>query len=134
MTSTISTLPQSCSTEQAITWELLIELEPRLLDLYQEARSVRDDRSKPWFCANAVWYGHHGFEGLRPRLVDLVGYRRRDDGSDPRLATSLAYDIAYRTIYNVLPDCRNCSCVDVAAIIEARRAMRRRAGRRIAAR
>jgi hypothetical protein len=33
-----------------------------------------------------------------------------DPATDPRLRTSEAYDVAYETIYNALPDCRNCGC------------------------
>jgi hypothetical protein len=98
--------------EQApLTFEQLCELEPRLLDLLNEARAIKDNRRKRSFCANQVWYGWRGHEGFKPRLLDLVGFRRKHDGSDPRLATSRAYDVAYHTIYDALPDCRNCACV-----------------------
>jgi hypothetical protein len=51
-----------------ITWEQLVELEPRLLELYKQAEQVIDDGSSPSFCANDIWY-----EQFKPRLEELVG-------------------------------------------------------------
>lgn len=96
--------------ERRVTWKELCELEPRLLNLYSEVSSIKDEGGE-FFCANAVWYGRGDVDGFKHRLVELVGFRRRHDGSDPRLGTSLAYDIAYHKIYDALPDCRDCACV-----------------------
>jgi hypothetical protein len=93
-----------------LTWHKLTRLEPRLLDLYREVRSIHDNGREPSFCANRVWYGRGGFEGFKHRLTALVGFRRRNDGSHARLATSRAYDIAYHKIYDAIPPCRNCAC------------------------
>ena len=98
------------NSEPKITWRILCELEPRLLDLYNEVSSIKDEGGE-YFCANAVWYGRGNFEGFKHRLVALVGFRRQNDGSDPRLAASRSYDIAYHKIYDALPDCRNCACI-----------------------
>ena len=89
------------------SWETLIDREPRLLDLYEEARAIRDDKHAPHFCANNVWYGRRGWPGLKERVTALVGWTRTDD---PILGTPQAYDIAYHKIYGALPDCRDCSC------------------------
>lgn len=98
------------NSEYEATWNELCELEPRLLHLYDEARVIRDEGG-PSFCANAVWYGRHGYEGLKPKLCELVGFHREGDGSDPRLATARAYDLAYHKVYDALPDCRDCACI-----------------------
>lgn len=83
-------------------------IEPRLLDLYGEAAAVKDDLTDRWFCANEVFYGYHGLRGFKRRLCALVGWDA--ENNHPGLVNSDAYDLAYETIYNALPDCRNCSC------------------------
>jgi hypothetical protein len=97
---------------KTVTFEDLARLEPRLQSLLEEARRHHNSR-RPDFCANAVWYGYAGhLPGLKPRLLFLVGYERRD--RHPVLSTSLAYDVAYDTIYQALPDCRGrCACFSV---------------------
>jgi hypothetical protein len=102
---------------ESLTWEQLTELEPRLLTLYERARAIKDNRRKPSFCANRTW-GEWG--GLREQLSDLVGWAVKRWGGDPRLATSRAYDIAYRKVYDALPDCRNCVCWGFQDIIDER--------------
>jgi len=82
----------------------LIGREPELAELYRVAKSYRDDQSLD-FCANDIWY-----ELLKPRLVKLVGGGR--ESCDFTLSTTLAYDVAYQTIYDALPHCRGlCPCV-----------------------
>lgn len=114
--------PQS---DAPLTFSQLCELEPRLLALFNEAKSIKDNRRKPSFCANRIWYA---WEGLRERMTPLVGYAVKRRGGDPRLATSRAYDTAYHTIYDALPDCRNCVCYGFQAIVDER--MGRRSKRR----
>jgi hypothetical protein len=87
------------------TWAELVEAEPRLGQLLREIRAIRRTPGKRW-CANAVWYGYgggyrHSFKG---RLSRLVGYDRR---GDPLLGTEDAYDRAYETLYDTLPDCNH---------------------------
>lgn len=90
------------------TFAQLVKAEPRLADLARAAARVVDDRRAASFCANAHWYGYRGLPGLKPALEQLVGWgaQRRDE--HPVLGTSAAYDVAYETIYCLLPDCRNC--------------------------
>lgn len=83
------------------TWEELVALEPRLAELYTEARAVRRTRR---FCANAVWVRQ-----FKPRLLRLAGWY----AEKPELRTTGAYDVAYRTLYAALPDCRGCLCPPV---------------------
>lgn len=94
-----------------ITWDKLVELEPRLTSLLAEAQSIRDDKSKPVFCANSVWYGYHLHDGgLREKVIQLVGWEAQRKGV-PELRTQAAYDVAYQHVYDALPPCRNCLCM-----------------------
>lgn len=56
-------------------WRELCELEPRLADLLEEARTIVDDKSKPAFCGQAHWYGYGSRQGtgFKPRVSQLVG-------------------------------------------------------------
>jgi hypothetical protein len=89
-------------TAQQITWDLLTELEPRLLQLYREAKAIK--ATGRHFCANRVWYSQ-----FKPELIYLVGWYAR--GQDPRIGTDEAYDLATRKIYNALPPCKDCACI-----------------------
>jgi hypothetical protein len=96
------------TTTTEVTWANLVAAEPRLAALLAEARSIRDDRRHPTFCANAVWYGYRGYgHGLKARLEQLVGWDRK---GHQLLGTEAAYDLAYDTIYSALPNCRQCGC------------------------
>jgi hypothetical protein len=95
-----------------LTWSHLTRLEPRLRKLLAEARAVRDDFTTAAFCGNAPWYGLDGWRGrgFKRRLALLVGWLRPD--GHPVLSGSAAYDVAYRTVYEALPDCRGaCGCL-----------------------
>ena len=81
----------------------LAKREPGLLGLLQKARSIKDDKTDPSFCANRIWYG---FWGLKAQLCKLVGW----EASNPELRTTDAYNVAYETVSDALPYCRNCSC------------------------
>lgn len=61
--------------EQAkVTWALLAELEPRLLELEATVQSLADNENESWFCANRAWLNG----GLKRVLVELVGWERGD--------------------------------------------------------
>ncbi|MGA2974706.1 MAG: hypothetical protein ABSF77_05285 [Spirochaetia bacterium] len=83
------------------TFNELCQKEPRLRALYYRARSIRDDKSNPSFCANNFWVNE-----LKPVLLGLVGW----EAENPELRTSEAYELSYEVIYEALPDCRNCLC------------------------
>jgi len=87
-----------------VTWETLVDREPRLADLYAEISHVTDDGSSVTFCANRLWYVH-----FEPRLLDLVGSRA--ETPDALIRAPEAYTHARRTLYRLLPDCRSCVCV-----------------------
>lgn len=95
------------------TWQKLTELEPRLVGVLHEAQAVTDDPGKPSFCANRVWYGYDepgpGPRGLKGKISALVGWHSTNP-EHPVLGSEEAYSIAYRTVYDALPDCRNCFC------------------------
>jgi hypothetical protein len=79
-----------------MTFDSLVKTEPLLAELYAKAAQV--DGSSPNFCANAVWYAD-----FKPYLEQLVGWTARK----PILRSSEAYDVAYDTVYELLPDCRH---------------------------
>ena len=101
-----------------ITWERLIELEPRLLDLYQ--RVVTANQQANSFCEDEAWWGTAETDGFKRELVNLIGWDRTDIGDPvvPELHSSEAYEIAYTKLYSVLPPCLNCPHhpVDVQAL------------------
>jgi len=86
--------------EDKAKWDALIKVEPRLEDLFYDARAVKD-LGKKQFCANIAWY-----RKLKPRLVRLVGF----EADNKELRTVEAYMDAYRLVYKELPSCRNCNC------------------------
>ena len=89
-----------------LTWARLARLEPQLAALLVEARAV--DGRDPHFCANRVWY-----RDFKPRLLGLVGWALKErPGAAPVLATSEAYSLATETLYDALPGCRGCWCID----------------------
>ena len=85
------------------SWERLVELEPRLLDLLHEGS--RGSSAKGPFCRYETWYGRGG---LKIRMAGLVGL----GAEQPGLLTSVpAYQVAYETIFSVIPECdKNCGC------------------------
>lgn len=97
---------------EVLTWQKLVELEPRLQALLNEARSAAD--GKYCFCASDKWYGTDGpRSGLKHRVMQLVGFERKPPSTlmpEVLLQSHTAYDVAYQTIYGALPDCRNAGC------------------------
>ena len=94
--------------ETSPKFQALCNLEPKLLALFNEASAVKDDKKAEYFCGNAVWYGWEGYNGFKPRVVNLVGHnaKRRE------LGTTVAYDVAYHTLSSLMPACRgDCSCM-----------------------
>ncbi|MHB1042359.1 MAG: hypothetical protein ACYC0Q_05930 [Eubacteriales bacterium] len=84
-----------------MTWEEMTAIEPRLQALYERAKGYRNNtKINRNLCANRVWYGR---DRLKGELCNLVGWGVRDT----RLSSPIAYDIAYRKIYDALPDCRH---------------------------
>ncbi len=87
-------------------WSQLVRHEPRLAEIRRSVERVRDeDDGTGSFCANRVWYAPGG---PKAQLVQLVGWE--SDVDHPALRNSVAYDVAYKALYSLLPDCRNCWC------------------------
>lgn len=82
-----------------LTWDELVAREPRLAELRRRIAAVR---AGPDFCANHLWYGRRGFKA---EMAGLVGMHAESD--DAALGTAAAYDVAYHTLYELLPDCRH---------------------------
>ena len=73
--------------------------------LYKQAKYWAQTIGRKPFCANAVWYST-----MKPIVELEVGYCARN----PKLESSLAYDVAYDSIYQALPNCRHegmCGCL-----------------------
>lgn len=85
-----------------VTWARLTSLEPRLLVLLDEAR--QPDPGGRRFCANLRWY-----RLLKPALVNMIGWDAWTSQA-AELKTREAYDLAYDTLYDALPPCRDCGC------------------------
>jgi len=85
-------------------WEQLIKAEPRLLKLYNKVKKDSEKYAKitDSFCANDVWY-----EKYKPRLCLLVGW----EAQNKSISDETSYDVAYNTIYELLPNCKNCGCL-----------------------
>ncbi len=104
-TNEVSTTPRMTPTVP--TWDDLVRAEPRLAVLRSEVERVTAEDGQR-FCANAVWYGYNGEPGIKPKLVRLVGFLA--ENPDPVLHTMMSYDLAYRELYELLPDCWDCDC------------------------
>jgi hypothetical protein len=89
-----------------LTWAQMVEIEPRLAALLAEIRKIKDDKSKPGFCANLRWYGSYDRSSLKGRFFRLAGFYAAKE----ELRTMEAYDLGYDKLYSALPDCRNCPC------------------------
>ncbi len=128
---------------EPLTWDLMKKLEPRLRALETLVLAVRSDPSSGTpVCMSAVWYGGAkplmarlvGWErNTAPDVTDpnqvpawefevdetdleaLPEERRIPEGStwEAVLMGSIAYEIAYRTLYEMLPACgKGCWCRD----------------------
>ena len=92
---------------RVLTWDDLADREPRLVALRREVER-ETARGRPHYCANAAWYGTQGGTDYRHHVTNLVGWESRRP--DPVLRSRAAYDVVYRTLYALLPGCRDCGC------------------------
>ena len=81
-----------------ITWQEIIEIEPRIKELYEIAKNENRPDLPDDYCANAIFYRQ-----LKPEIVELVGWGARKE----ELRTSRAYDEAYEKILDALPACQH---------------------------
>src|SRR5262245_37108682 len=92
----------------AMTWVKIVRIEPRLKRLYAEISKIKDDKTKPSFCANAVWYGYFSHHGLfKECMLCLAGFY----ADKPELRTMETYNLVCDKLNNALPNCRNCGCL-----------------------
>jgi hypothetical protein len=97
----------TCTIERPLTWDQITKLEPALAELYRTIRAVKDDKTRPAFCANLRWYGSYARPGFKQHLSRLAGW----DARHPDLQTIQVYELAYGKLYRALPNCRNCACL-----------------------
>lgn len=73
----------------------------RLLELSKSiTEHTKRHRKDKKYCANVYWYRPGGFKS---QLVQLVGYGAETE----ELKTEEAYDVCYKYLYNLLPDCKH---------------------------
>ncbi len=101
----MSTTPRMIPTVP--TWDDLVRAEPRLAVLRAEVERITAGDGQR-FCANECWYGFNGQPGIKPKLVRLVGFLA--ENLDLVLHSMMSYDLAYRELYELLPDCWDCDC------------------------
>jgi hypothetical protein len=108
------------ATKEKTTFSKICEAQPEMNKLLLDVQAVKDDCSKPTFCANRTWYNDPVFpppacntpNSFNGRLGRLVGWDAEiKDKSKLWLKTSDVYDIAFNALYQELPDCRNCLCL-----------------------
>lgn len=88
----------------------LARLSPELLSVARDAGDVEYGET---FCAAAVWYGYDG-PGLKEAMSRYVGMLRKSGPAE--LRTGQAYSVAYDVLMGLLPDCRNCRCLDASML------------------
>ncbi len=99
--STETATPVNQEDESTISWEGLCSLEPELLELWSEAKEVKDSGRRKSFCA----YDYFG-ANLADRLTELLGpWNEREI---PVLNRIESLDLAKDMILEALPPCRNC--------------------------
>lgn len=90
------------------TWADLVALEPRLAELLAEAHSVAND--DPYFCRDSCLdSGYQRGPSFRKRLRTLLN-RNEERIRDSLPGHPRAFYVAYYTLYDALPTCRNREC------------------------
>lgn len=84
-----------------MTFKEIIEIEPIVGDIYEEAMLIEDDEYSDFFCATTIWNTY-----FKPKLKQFVGF----DAEKEELRTPEAFMICKTTICNILPFCRDCNC------------------------
>jgi len=84
--------------DNKITWEDIIEIEPRLKELYQIAKNEDRPDLPANYCANEIFH-----KQLKPKITRLAGWGARN----PELRSCRAYDVAYHKIVDALPACQH---------------------------
>ena len=82
------------------TFEAICALEPRLRSLAEEIERIKPELAH--FCANRTWYRDY-----EDRFNALLGWH----AWNPTLRSEVAYNIAFKRLYELMPPCRNCTCL-----------------------
>lgn len=82
-----------------VTWELLVQTDPRLQFLYN--RIIQAAPKSEWV-ADELWYGHNEKFGFKQSMQKIIGWYRNIDDADkcPFMTDISAYDVAYRKLYD----------------------------------
>ena len=91
-------MPNEIQTKEAhrLTWDELVEIEPRLEDLLWQVKASRPVDDDSDFDYEGCWMH------FKEPIANMVGWHRRH--GDERLRTTDAYQTAYRTLWNALHD------------------------------
>jgi hypothetical protein len=88
-------------------WEDMVKIEPALARLLKDVEAA-DRHGIRAFCGVTAWHGSGGRLGLKMRMYQLAGFGSSNAG----LRTREAYEVALEKLYNALPPCRGCACVE----------------------
>jgi hypothetical protein len=93
---------------QRLSWETLVQLEPRLAPLPEEAKADHA-AAGPDFCAADTFAGFgNPRHGIKARLRRLVAW---DFAKGGILGTSGAFEVCHDALFRALPPCRGgCGC------------------------
>jgi hypothetical protein len=81
-----------------LTFELLSQCEPRLIDLEDQCRKVRKSKNKSWE-REQIWY-----HDLKHQMLKLIGFMRNPGPGniECQLYSSEAYNVVYSHLIKVL--------------------------------
>jgi len=86
-------------------FEYYASLEPKLLDIREDIIELTvSTQNDPSFCANVAWSLL-----FKQKVNTLVGY----SAVKPELKSVQAHNFVTRTLYDLLPPCRNCFCLNL---------------------
>jgi len=85
---------------EGFSFEHLCNVAPFLRCLLRQAKEFKRLAGRKPICANAIWYST-----MKPILVASVGMCAHHPM--PKMNGREAYDLAYKTIYEALPNCKH---------------------------
>jgi hypothetical protein len=89
----LKAIDSEASVTKPLTWERIVELEPKLLDLLKQVENAPPSEENHLF----VWRRY------KERLSELIGWERKNS-EYPELRSSMAYEIVYDVLLNALGD------------------------------
>ena len=82
---------------RGLTWETLVEMEPRLADLQADIQRAIGGKELSFEEACHLWYGPPGEPGFKHEMNQLVGFTAQKD--IPALKDSGAHTEAYHKLF-----------------------------------